>query len=253
MKRSFRAALIISALFLLFLEIVRPEYSPDPVRNSMIGTVLSRTVGGVLFLLLIKESGIRVLGLPHGRTALLCTLPALAVAINNAPIIGLLTGSAVIRADGSDLFLFALQSAAVGFFEETAFRGYLFPIVLEKYRHRRVFLPTVIASAVFAAVHLVNLFLGASVGSVLLQVGYSFLIGGMCAVVLLKTRCIWLCVALHAIYNFGGTLVPTLGSGRVWDPVTVVITAVLGIAVLFIMLKILFRVSDDEAKAIYRR
>ena len=74
------------------------------------------------------------------------------------------------------------------------------------------------------------------IGYVALQIGYSFLIGGMCAIVLLYTRCIWICVGLHAIYDFCGYLVPTLGDGVIWDPVTVAITAALGVFALIFML-----------------
>lgn len=251
MKRSFTAVLVFAAVLLLILEILQPMYTGDPVKNGMIQTILTRTVGAVLFFLLIRKSGCPVLGLPDAPRSLLYALPALAVAVNNAPIIGLATGNAALHGTGADLLLLALQSLAVGLFEELTFRGYLFPMILEKYRDRSVFLPAVLSSAVFAAVHLVNLFSGSSPAAAVLQVGYSFLIGGMCTVVLLKTRCIWIPVLIHGIYNFGGTLVPTLGSGRIWDPATVTITAVLGVIVLVIMLRILSRVTKEEAERLY--
>ena len=72
----------------------------------------------------------------------------------------------------------------------------------------------------------------------------------MCAVVLLKTHCLPFCVLLHAVYNFGGTLVPTFGSGTVWDPVTVTVTAVLGVIVLLYFLRLLSRITDDEISAL---
>lgn len=253
MKRnnnSFTGILLLSAAVLLLLELVRPSYTDHPLRNDMIHTILTRTVGGVLFFLLIRQNGGRVFGLNCDRRALFCVIPALAVAVNNFPLVGLLTGVAEVDAGAEDIVLLAAQSFTVGLFEEMTFRGFLFPFVLRKYQGYSVFLPTVLSSAVFAAVHLVNLFSGASPAAVLLQTGYSFLIGGMCAVVLLKTRCIWICVFLHGLYNFGGSLVPTLGSGTIWNPVSVTITAVLGILVLWIMLRILAKVADVEIHAI---
>lgn len=252
MKRSTTVLLLACALLLIVLEIARPTYSQDGVKNLMISTIISRSVGGALFLSLIKERFPRLFTLKTDARALICVLPALAVAINNAPIIGLATKSATVDADGTALLLFAIQSLAVGAFEEAAFRGYLFPLLLERSKSRSVFFSTVATSAVFAAVHIVNLFSGASPAAVLLQVGYSFLIGGMCAIVLLKTRCIWICILLHSIYNFGGTLIPTLGHGRVWDPITVTVTAVLGVSVLAVMLKILHGVTPEEASALYK-
>jgi membrane protease YdiL (CAAX protease family) len=242
--------LLLSAAVLLILEIVRPAYTSDPLRNELISTILTRTVGGTLFLLLISGNGGPLISFPENRRACFCLLPASAAAVNNFPILGLLTGAVQLHASNTDLLLLAAQSLAVGFFEETAFRGFLFPLVLQKFRGRNVFLPTVLASAVFAAVHLVNLFDGMSPAAVLLQTGYSFLIGGMCAVVLLKTHCLPFCILLHAVYNFGGTLVPTFGSGTVWDPVTVTVTAVLGITVLLYFLHILSRVTENEISAV---
>ena len=252
MKRSFTTILIISALFILATEILRPEYTSSQVQNTMIQTLITRTLGGVLFLFLIKGSSQNVFGISISASALISVLVALAVALNNAPIIGLVTGNARVDAGAFDLVLFAMQAFAVALFEEAAFRGYLFPFILERFSERSVFFSTVLSSAVFAAFHLVNIFYGAP-GSVLLQVGYTFLIGGMCAVVLLKTRCLWICVGLHAIYNFGGTLVPTLGSGIVWDTLTVTITAILGAAALAIMLLILSKVTKEEAAALYTK
>ena len=252
MKRPDRmtALLLLSAAVLMILEITRPAFTDNPLRNEMIRTVLTRTAGGALFFLLIRKNGCRVFGMTKKRRALVCLLPAAAVAVNHVPLLGLLTGAATVDAGITDVFLLVLQSASVGLFEELTFRGFLFPNVLQSFRENSAFLPTVLSSAVFAAVHLVNLFSGMSPAAVLLQTGYSFLIGGMCTVVLLKTRCIWFCVILHGIYNLGGTLVPTLGHGTVWDPVTVMFTAVMGIAVLVYMLYVLKNVTESEISAI---
>lgn len=252
MKRPDRMTvlLLVSAACLMLFEIARPAFTSSPLRNEMIRTILSRTAGGALFFLLIRKSGGRVFGVTENRRALVCLIPAAVIAVNNFPIIGLFTGAAVVDAGFPDGFLLVLQSAAVGWFEELAFRGFLFPHVLRSFRGRSAVLPTVLSSAVFAAVHLVNLVSGMSPAAVLLQTGYSFLIGGMCAVVLLKTRCIWFCVILHSLYNLGGTLVPTLGHGTVWDPATVTVTAVLGIAVLVIFLRILSRITEHEISAL---
>jgi len=64
MKRSFTAVLVLAAFLLLILEILQPMYTGDPVKNGMIQTILTRTVGTVLFFLLIRKSGCPVLGLP---------------------------------------------------------------------------------------------------------------------------------------------------------------------------------------------
>ena len=52
----------------------------------------------------------------------------------------------------------------------------------------------------------------------------------MCAVILLKTANIWLCVVIHGLYNFAGAVIPRMGEGRVWDTLTVVLTVIVSLA-----------------------
>ena len=75
----------------------------------------------------------------------------------------------------------------------------------------------------------------------------------MLSIVLLKTGSIWLCIAIHAVYDFCGYLVPTLGGGEIWDAATVTITAILGVAVLVFMLYTLHGVSVDEAERLFSK
>ena len=86
------------------------------------------------------------------------------------------------------------------------------------------------SSVIFGIVHLSNIFV-ASPGAVLLQMGYSALIGGLCCMVLLETGNIWLCVIIHALYNFAGGVVGRLGSGTIWTSEEVALTAILGVLV----------------------
>ena len=173
---------------------------------------------------------IRARGL--GR-AILFTLPCWLIAINNFPFIALITGEAQLASSAGDIALYAFECLCVGLFEELAFRGCIFLFALDGHRKSTfdLFLAIVISSAIFGAVHMVNVFAGASIGSVVLQIGYSFLIGGMCSVVLMKTGCIWHCVLIHAVYNFCGGVVPTLGGGRIWNTPTVILTVVVSLAV----------------------
>jgi hypothetical protein len=83
-----------------------------------------------------------------------------------------------------------------------------------------------------------------------LQVGYSFLIGGMCAIVLLKTGSIWYCVLLHTVYDIGGTIL-YVGGGVRWDAVTVTITAVLGVAVAVFMAISLLRIKPEDVAFLF--
>jgi len=239
---------------LILFEFLPLTLSQDETVESLIKITASRMLGGAVFLLLIIRMKYHVLGSlkrKHLKGALLC-FPALIIVVNNLPIIGLISGNAFLTR--KELIpLFALQCLAIGFFEELAFRGFVFPYIMEKRHETRngIFWSIVISGAVFGLVHMLNLLAGASVGSVLLQIGYSFLIGAMCSVVLLRTKNIWICVALHAIYDFCGYLVPTLGGGIIWDAATVTITAVLSVLICAYMIWLFFRTDITDIKNIY--
>jgi len=183
---------------------------------------------------------------------LVVALPFFAIAVNNFPFLSVALGDASLASATADGYVkYALLCFAVGLFEELAFRGCIFPLALEQTKKIasapwRVLVASVISSAVFGLVHLTNLFAGGSVGAVLLQVGYSFLIGGMCSIMLIKTQNVWYCVLFHAIYNFAGGVVPELGSGTLWTVPTVVLTAVVAVAVAVYTFVVLFRISAQE-------
>ncbi len=185
---------------------------------------------------------------------LLTVLPFFVIAVNNFPFLSVLMGEASLAgAHASGYVRYALFCLSVGLFEEFAFRGCAFTIALEQTKKMkspplRVLVASVISSAIFGLVHLTNLFAGASVGGTLLQVGYSFLIGGMCSIMLVKTGNIWYCALCHAIYNFAGGVVPELGSGTLWTVPTVILTAVVAVIVTVYAFAVLFRVSAEEVE-----
>jgi membrane protease YdiL (CAAX protease family) len=84
-----------------------------------------------------------------------------------------------------------------------------------------------------------------------MQIGYSALIGAMCSVVLLKTANVWLCVAVHGLFNFCGAVVPSCGYGTVWDTPTVILTAVIAVAVTVYMTVAFLRVDLGILDAVY--
>lgn len=256
-KRLIFFIILIPSIALVILETMPIKYSSDEVLNSLIQVIVTRGVGSLVFIPLAIYTGYNVFGLTRRSRGkvLLCTLVPLAVVVNNLPIIGLLTGAAYITEPSWYIPIFALEAFMIGLFEEFAFRGVLLPYVLESRRSttKSIFVATVISSAAFGAVHLFNLFAGAGIGGVILQVGYSFLIGGMCAIVLLYTRCIWICVILHAIYDFCGYLVPTLGEGIIWDAATVTITAILGVFALIFMVIWLSKITPGRVEELYKK
>ncbi len=254
-----RALLLVSAtaaIAMVVLEATSPRYLADPLMSGICEAIVTRALGTFVFLPLILRYGYNVFGFAKkGRGgALLTVFVAFAVVLNNFPIRQFLLGNVYTVRGAEYVFAFALQCLAVGIFEETAFRGLLFMVLLEKHRQSKKQIVSVViaSSAIFGLVHLFNLLGGASFGAVALQVGYSFLIGAMLSVVLLRTKCVWICALLHAIFNFGGYLMPTLGnSSAQWDSVTVMVTVALALVACAYMASVCFSVEPKEAATFF--
>ncbi len=265
MKKVFdirRVCIIITAITVLLLiawEVIGAEriLGADAEKGLVesVDIAISRAIGSIVSLTILFYLGYKVMNpikKPFWRSVLFC-LPAFCVVVNNMPIYPLITGMATVTAPWWRVLILAAECLMVGLFEETFFRGVVFIGFLNKRRDTvlKRFLAIVFSSAVFGVVHLVNIFLGASPGAVFLQIGYSFLIGAMCSVVLMKTSNLWLCVALHAIYNFCGALVPDCGKGTIWEPVTVTVTVIIALATLAYMLVSFFKIKKEEVDRIY--
>ena len=242
---------------LLWLEMGKPTLTEDAVLAPLMSMTLTRMIGAAVFLALLLHEGFHVihpLQKPFWK-GLLFTIPPFLVVVNNMPILSMIWGDAyLVHTAPVYMIWFAAECLAIGLFEEFAFRGVIFLMFAEK-RHttrKGLFWSLILSSAVFGGVHLVNVLMGAGIGPTILQIGYSFLIGAMCSVVLLKTRNIWICVALHAIYDFCGTLMPTLGAGTWWDTPTVVFTAVLAVATAVYLVWQFFRLDPDEVGKIFK-
>ena len=235
-------------------ELMKSLIASDDYRAPILDTLIMDGIGAVVFVCMTLYMGFRVMNplqKPIGKS-LLFLLPSLAVAINNFPLIGLFTGNAYVTDPVGGVLILIAYCLAIGMFEEFAFRGLFYLMILDGRRKtkKQIFWTTAVCCAVFGLVHLVNLFIGANPGATLLQVGYSFLIGGMCSIVLLKTANIWYCVLLHTVYDLGGTIL-YLGGGKRWDTVTVIVTAVLGVAVAVFMVISLLRIKPEQIDRLF--
>lgn len=251
------------ALLAVWLFFPLNPIAEEPLRY-LIDTAVTRGLCAFVFLLTLAERESPVLRpfVPHTappsvpwrahpiKTALLC-LPWLAIAINNLPILPLLSGEACVTGSLGEILLLALGCLFIGLFEEAAFRGLVFLSALKRLGSKPlgIFLSIVCTSGIFGLIHLVNLFEGASPGAVVMQVGYSFLIGGMCAIAMLKTGSVWVPVLLHALYDFNGYLVPYLGTGTIWTTAEIALTAIVAVLVGIYTLPVLFSIRPEEAEA----
>lgn len=176
------------------------------------------------------------------------TLPCFLVVINNFPIIALATGAARIDASAGVVALYLVQTLAITAFEELAFRGILFPLCWMKLKKRKysVLWAAALSGALFGATHLINLIGGAAFLPVLLQVGYSFLIGAMCALATVMTKSLLVPVMLHFLFNAGGLLVSELGAGEILNTPTVFITVILAALVTTYMIYVAVKTDGKE-------
>ena len=249
-----RILLLLGVVLMGVLLIWKPVYDlQDPLKNRLISDTVQRAIGSFVFLAATVFLGYRVWNRPLNGW-LLAFLPAMLVVVNNFPIIGLSTGAVqVTRADLTWIYL--LDCLMIGLFEEIAFRGTIFLALLENRRGstKQIFWVSLVSSALFGLLHLVNLVEGAGVGSTVLQVGYSFLIGGMCTIVFLKSGNILPCIILHTLFDLGGRMVGTVADGIIWDVATVVITAVLGVAVAVWMLVLLLRIDPADTDCFFKK
>lgn len=230
-SKAFLAAsyLSMAALAILYLCGVASFDSSDEV-----GMTVTRACGSAAFVSLILYYGTDVWRVKNGAAgAFLFAAPAFVIAVNNFPWIPFLSGGVEVTGTATDVAMLALECLFIGIFEETAFRGIILDLVLERFGETKkgVFCSLVVTSAAFGLVHLFNLFAGAGFGATLQQVGYSFLIGGMCGVVFVKTRSLPIAILIHAVYDFCGYLIPRLGEGKIWTVPEIVLTAVVAVAV----------------------
>ena len=240
-------AIIISLAIFAALLIFPVKPTDNAVYNSVISNIISRFVGSAVFILIIKYLGINVLGGKIKNAVFI--IPCAVTAVNNFPFVPVMSGNASIDL-GSALWLtvLMLECLLVAVFEETAFRGMLTVFMCKKCKSTgNLIFKILAASAIFGLFHFTNLLEGADIGSVLMQVGYSTLIGAMCSALLFVCGNIIPCIVVHAVYNFCGQL----GGGVVWDVWTVVITVVISLMTAALLVYAVVKHGFDNFSKIY--
>jgi uncharacterized protein len=238
--------LLIILMFVLVL--IDINVLQNNLDTQMITGSLLRILGGLVFIVIIY-------GLGHGHIfkikslskAFLIMIPAFIVSINNFPIVAFLDGRAILTEPIYRIFLFFIESLSVGFFEEIIFRGMILVFLLDKLKEEKngVMISIILSSLIFGFIHVLNIFNGASVNSTMLQIGYSFLVGMMWAVLFLKTGNLWLTMLLHATFNFFGQVMFYLGTvdGR-YDLFTILLTIIIALFAVIYTIWIFKQIKD---------
>ena len=214
-------------------------------QRYLLEMLVSRTLGALLFFGMVCYVKYPVLG--PGRPGLYLIFPFL-VALNNFQWEAVIRREASFEGKAWEAVVLFFAALAIGCFEELVFRGLFLCSLLEAFHtnKKQILLVSLLSSVLFGLVHFLNLFEGASVGDTLMQVGYSTLIGAMCSLMLLLSGSVWYCMAVHALFDFGGMLLPTLGHANWFRPLTIALMAVLGVATAVVLLWKFLR-TDTES------
>lgn len=222
---------VLGTVCFIFFDVKPITILEDTLANKLLCGFIARMGLSLLFLWMLYQYGGRkymVFARQFFRY-LLWALPCFMVALINFPLSALIAGKAeIVRTDL--LGLYGIYVISIALLEELIFRGVLYVIVSEYTRGKRYqhLLTALACAAIFSLFHLTNLFEGMSIGDVLLQCLYTFLIGGMLIITMIKTKNIWLCILIHAIFDFGGLLIVHLGIGNPWDTIFWILTFVGG-------------------------
>lgn len=225
----------------------------DEKLGPLVRDTVPRLAVGALLTVYILKSEYKATLVPRARgiwKSLIWCVPCFAVAVVNFPFSALINGVAVI--ERVDLvWLFLLKCLSVAWMEELFFRAVLVPLAQKRFESVKggTVWAVAVSSAVFGLFHFINLFYGASVSGTLLQVGYTFLIGCMLAVTLIKTQNVWLCIAVHFIFDIGGMIVTDLGRGAFQDGVFWALTVAAGAACFVFIVAELVRIERNKFKA----
>ena len=207
------------------------KFFEDDLTDKLFCGTMSRAIISLLAIYVIRTTyGERAFRISNGGLrGLMWAIPCILVAFANFPYSALISGNATItRMDV--LYLYIFFTIATGIYEELIFRGFVVLAIKSLFLrnpHKNLF-TILISSALFAVLHAFNFMYGFD-PSIFLQVGYTFLLGCMLGTIYLYTKNIYLCIGIHAVFNFGGMIVTTLGTGNGWDMIFWIVTAVCGI------------------------
>lgn len=158
----------------------------------------------------------------------LTLFPFFLVCLNNIPFVSVLTKNSRFNIDSS-FVIYLFLCLSISCFEELVFRG----LVVKNLEYTKIknndFLKIIVSSLIFSFCHLVNVF-SLNFGAILMQIGYTFLIGAMCCFSRYFSKSLLFPVILHFIFNLGGLMTEyEIVSGNIWDKTSIFVTAILAV------------------------
>ncbi|MCK9166611.1 MAG: CPBP family intramembrane metalloprotease [Acholeplasmataceae bacterium] len=236
-RKSFsfkKIVLLLLTITMLVIVFGKFDYFGKSVNNEIAEAIILRILGGIFLIIVLIDFGYGGLfKVTNFYSSLLIALPALLISVNNFPFSAYFNGRFIDNSSKGQFSLFLMEAFSVGFFEELLFRVVVLIFLNEflKKSAAKKYLLVLISAAIFSFLHLLNLISGADLMATLLQMGYSFLMGALWAVIYLKTKNLYLIIFLHSSYNFFGEILFKLGTvSGIWDLLTLFLTS--GLALL---------------------
>ncbi|MGI6392086.1 MAG: CPBP family intramembrane glutamic endopeptidase [Candidatus Izemoplasmatales bacterium] len=246
--------IILTSLFILVIlasQFLRLTFFTDDLTKKMANDISIRLGMGLIFLFMMYYMGYCLFKKP-GKSwiqLLFVLIPGLLISINNFPISAYLSSRTTLTEPIHTVFFYAVECLAIGFFEETVFRGVILLVLLQRLPQtkRGSFMAIIVSSALFGLTHLFNLFVGAAVPDTLIQVGYSFLMGAMWSVIYIATENLLFPILLHASYNFFGEVLFRLGTvSNRFDFPTILVTSILAVLAIMAYSLVFCKIKQED-------
>jgi membrane protease YdiL (CAAX protease family) len=258
MNKEIKIALVVLIGFLSFLWLEKPlrEYLSDALFNEQIARKISSitiriSLIAIAFYLIKKFRFVEFTGLDNWQK--FENLQAVLIAIVFI-IFGFTTNFNIYaNAEFKLLLSFAISTLAVGIFEELAFRGIIFPLLIKSFSKskRPILISAVLSSFLFGIVHFINLFSQPeNIIGITSQVFFATAIGVFFCGLMVRTENILIPCIIHALINFSfgaGELKPSIeeissageASGIKWSSVipTTIFFTIIFIGGIYMILK----------------
>lgn len=236
-------------MFLLDFKIINIAFTDDLKINNIYSNAISRTIGILLVIFLLRYLKIKIIDKDNMKVkigVIIFIIPAIIVAINNYPWLSLIDNTAYYNDNYFYLISYIIiECLIVGIFEELVFRVLIYKVFTlffkERYKNnqnKQIIYSLLFSSLVFSLAHA---FSSLSFGSVLMQVGYTFLLGLMLNFIIYKTNNIFYCILIHTIYNIGGYAIGTFVTRTSVSLLLIIGTLCISILVLIYYLFVLIK------------